>query len=165
MYPYYIHQARQGLAQLNIEANTSDKTALSSSFTAILAATASKNSFFTLHRRFEPTADIAQCLTIHVFIRLCGSCPRYIRLRAEYALVLTIRLDPCRHARPVRQYSRARQQTPPEHKPRGASFLYGHRRIRNHGIGEAACTPDNRHGPIPKTVELVQTAWFVSRGH
>jgi hypothetical protein len=43
MYPYYIHQARQGLTRLNIEANTSDKTALSSSFTAILAATASKN--------------------------------------------------------------------------------------------------------------------------
>jgi hypothetical protein len=43
MYPYYIQQARQGLAQLNVEANTSDKTALSSSFTVILAATASKN--------------------------------------------------------------------------------------------------------------------------
>ena len=43
MYPYYIQQARQGLAQLNIEANASDKTALTSSFTAILAATALKN--------------------------------------------------------------------------------------------------------------------------
>jgi hypothetical protein len=42
MYPYYIQQARQGLAQLNVDANMSDKTALSSSFTAILAATASK---------------------------------------------------------------------------------------------------------------------------
>ena len=42
-YPYYIQQARQGLAQLNVEANTSDKTALSSSFSAILAATALKN--------------------------------------------------------------------------------------------------------------------------
>jgi hypothetical protein len=43
MYPYYIQQARQGLAQLNVDANMSDKTALSSSFTAILAATTSKN--------------------------------------------------------------------------------------------------------------------------
>ncbi|MDQ6735183.1 MAG: hypothetical protein M3Z35_13885 [Nitrospirota bacterium] len=43
MYPYYVQQARQGLAQLHVEANASDKTALSSSFTALLAATASKN--------------------------------------------------------------------------------------------------------------------------
>jgi hypothetical protein len=43
MYPYYVQQAREGLAQLNVEANASDKTALSSSFTALLAATASKN--------------------------------------------------------------------------------------------------------------------------
>ena len=43
MYPYYVQQAREGLAQLNVEANTSDKAALSSSFTALLAATALKN--------------------------------------------------------------------------------------------------------------------------
>ena len=43
MYPYYVQQARAGLAQLNVEANPSDRTALSSSFTALLASTASKN--------------------------------------------------------------------------------------------------------------------------
>ncbi|WP_447984172.1 hypothetical protein [Nitrospira sp. Nam74] len=37
MYPYYIKQAREGLAQL-MEANTSETAALSSSFTAILAS-------------------------------------------------------------------------------------------------------------------------------
>jgi len=43
MYPYYVQQAREGLARLSVEANASDKTALSSSFTALLAATALKN--------------------------------------------------------------------------------------------------------------------------
>ena len=42
VYPYYIKQAREGLAQLNVDANTSDTAALSSSFTAILASSTSK---------------------------------------------------------------------------------------------------------------------------
>jgi hypothetical protein len=42
MYPYYVKQAREGLAQLNVEANTSDMAALSSSFTAILASSTSR---------------------------------------------------------------------------------------------------------------------------
>jgi hypothetical protein len=42
VYPYYINQAREGLAQLNVEANTSDTAALSSSFTAILASSISR---------------------------------------------------------------------------------------------------------------------------
>lgn len=37
VYPYYIKQAREGLAQL-VEANTYDTAALSSSFTAVLAS-------------------------------------------------------------------------------------------------------------------------------
>jgi hypothetical protein len=44
MYPYYIQQAREGLAQLNtVEANASDKPALPSSFITLLASTASGN--------------------------------------------------------------------------------------------------------------------------
>ena len=42
MYPYYIKQAREGLAQLSVDANTSETAALSSSFTAILASSASR---------------------------------------------------------------------------------------------------------------------------
>jgi hypothetical protein len=42
VYPYYIKEAREGLAQLKLEANTSDTAALSSSFTAILASRASR---------------------------------------------------------------------------------------------------------------------------
>lgn len=41
VYPYYVKQAREGLAQL-VEANTSDTAALSSSFTAVLASSTSK---------------------------------------------------------------------------------------------------------------------------
>lgn len=41
-YPYYVKQAREGLAQLNVEANASDKTASSASFTAILVSTATR---------------------------------------------------------------------------------------------------------------------------
>lgn len=41
VYPYYIKQAREGLAQL-VEANTSDTAALSSSFTAVLASSTLK---------------------------------------------------------------------------------------------------------------------------
>lgn len=44
MYPYYIQQAREGLAQLNtVEANASDRPALPSSFITLLASTASGN--------------------------------------------------------------------------------------------------------------------------
>lgn len=43
MYPYYVEQAREGLAQLNhLEANASDKTTASSSLITLLASTASK---------------------------------------------------------------------------------------------------------------------------
>jgi len=44
IYPYYVQQAREGLAQLNtVEANASDKPALPSSFIRLLASTASGN--------------------------------------------------------------------------------------------------------------------------
>jgi hypothetical protein len=42
MYPYYIKQAREGLAQLTVDTTTSDTTALSSSYTAILVSSTSK---------------------------------------------------------------------------------------------------------------------------
>jgi hypothetical protein len=41
-YPYYVQQAREGLAQLNVEANTSDKTASSTLFTAIFVSAAAR---------------------------------------------------------------------------------------------------------------------------
>jgi hypothetical protein len=41
-YPYYIKQAREGLAQLTVDTTTSDTTALSSSYTAILVSSTSK---------------------------------------------------------------------------------------------------------------------------
>lgn len=41
MYPYYIKEAREGLAQLKTEASGSDTVMLPSSFTALLASTTS----------------------------------------------------------------------------------------------------------------------------